>query len=62
MESMYGIVVTVHTGEHVSAETWVVSADRIAALRVELGEPVVRQMTPVAMTEEMINDDRMVIL
>lgn len=61
-EPMYGIVVTVHTGEYVSAETWVVSADRVAVLRAELGEPVARQMTPVAMSEEMIADDRMMIL
>lgn len=53
-----GLVITVLTAEHVSSETWHITPEIADALRAELGEPVVRQIVPIEVTDAVINDPR----
>lgn len=53
-----GLVITVMTEQHVSAETWYVTQPVADALRAELGEPAARQLVPIELTDAVIDDPR----
>ena len=61
-EPAYGLVITVVTEEHISTETWHITDELAESIRSELGEPAVRQMIPIAMADEVIDDPRHVAL
>lgn len=58
----HGLAITVVTEGHVSSEMWHITDELAAQIRTQLGEPVVRQMMPMAMLDEVIDDPRGVVL
>jgi hypothetical protein len=61
-EPHYALTIAVITEGHVSTETWHITDELAAAIRAEFGEPVARQLVPIEMADEVIDDPRHVAL
>jgi hypothetical protein len=61
-EPHYALTIAVITEGHVSSETWHITDELAAAIRAEFGEPVARQLVPIAVVDEVIDDPRHVAL